>query len=446
MTAIPALLQKLQEEFKATTDDLKGLVKTQAAEIKAHGQTTTNTAEKITTAETRLDQSVADIKGTTGDLETKYGSLETELKSAQDELKAAVERLDEFEKAPQRPGWGADSEELKSVGEAFVEGSEYKNLVETKSDRSAPMVVPQLFPAWQQKATLLTSASERLVVPFRTEMVTPALRQLNIRNLMPVTETTSNAIEYIQEVGFAADGAAPGTQTHGAAAETAEGQPYPEAQIEFETKTAAVRNIGHWLAMSRNAIDDAPQVRSHIDNRLIYGVPYKEDLQILYGDNLGSNLQGIMTHPNRQTYAWSAGQVGDTKIDALRRAATRAYIQHYSVDGYVLNPLDWEDIQLMKGNDQHYIWLVISAGTEETIWKVPVVVTNAMQQGESVVGSWRLGAELWDRQETVIRVADQHEGYAVAGKVAVIAEERVAAVWYRPDAFVAVDFDNAPVP
>ena len=151
-----------------------------------------------------------------------------------------------------------------------------------------------------------------------------------------------------------------------------------------------------------------------------------------------------MTHGSRQTYAWSSGTVGDTKIDALRRAATKAHIREYMPTGAVLNPSDWEDIELAKGTDNHYIWFNVSSGTEERLFRLPVVVTNAINAGDGLVGSFAIGATIWDREQANVRISEHHEDFFTKRLVAILGEERLALTIYRPDAFVDVDFDAAP--
>ena len=55
-----------------------------------------------------------------------------------------------------------------------------------------------------------------------------------------------------------------------------------------------------------------------------------------------------------------------------------------------------------------------------------------------------MGAMLWDREQTTIRVAEQHDDFFVKNMVAILAEERIALTIFRPEAFVAVEFDQAP--
>jgi HK97 family phage major capsid protein len=78
------------------------------------------------------------------------------------------------------------------------------------------------------------------------------------------------------------------------------------------------------------------------------------------------------------------------------------------------------------------------AGAPQGLWGLRVVRTRAMTAGKALVGSWKLGATLFDRRAATVRVYDQHEDYAVKNKSVVLAEERVALAVHRPDFFCEV--------
>jgi hypothetical protein len=238
------------------------------------------------------------------------------------------------------------------------------------------------------------------------------------------------------------------SQTQGAAAGVAEGALKPEAQLSFTLRNWYAQVIAHWLPVTRQVVMDNDQLRAMVDNRLLYGLGHKEEVDLLYGDGASPNLQGILTHARRQTYTWSTGAtlpVPDTKIDAIRKAMTLAQIAEYPVTGGVFHPLDWQDIELAKGDDGHYLVIssIDNAGVTR-FFRVPVVVTTAIAPGTGLVGAFAQAAQLWDLEEGNIRVSDQHSDNFTKNLLTILAEERVGVAWYRPEAFVEVAFDAAP--
>jgi HK97 family phage major capsid protein len=193
---------------------------------------------------------------------------------------------------------------------------------------------------------------------------------------------------------------------------------------------------------------DEPQLRSIIDNELLYGLRLQEDYQILQGDGTGENLKGILETPGIQTYDWSSGAnlpVVDTKADAIRRAATLALLAYYEPTGVVLNPQDWEDIELTKdSNGQYLIAVSVAMGGEPKLWRVPIVDTPAMPVGQALIGAFGTGAQLYDREQASIRISEQHADFFVRNAIVILAEQRLALAVKRPESFVSVTFDSAP--
>jgi HK97 family phage major capsid protein len=181
----------------------------------------------------------------------------------------------------------------------------------------------------------------------------------------------------------------------------------------------------------------------------MYGLRLQEDFQILRGDGTGENLEGIMETSGIQNYAWSDGPtdvpVADSMADAIRRAATLSFLAYYEPTGVILHPSDWEKIELTKDNNGQYLVAVsVALGGEPRIWRIPVVETPAMQEGKALVGAFGTGAQLYDREQASIRVSEQHSDFFVRNAIVVLAEQRLALAVKRPEAFVLVDFDEAP--
>ena len=227
-------------------------------------------------------------------------------------------------------------------------------------------------------------------------------------------------------------------------APTPEGARKPKSRILTTMRTEAMKTIAHWIPLSRQALEDVSVLRSHIDTRLLEGLMLSEEQQILYGAGGSDELAGIFSNPRTLSYAWSSGTVGDTKLDALRRAMTRTSRSNYRADAVILNDSEWEGIETLKGSDGHYLWTKVEDGGTQRVWRATVVVSNAVADGDALVGNFRLGATLYDKGEGEIRISDSHEDYFVKNGIVVLAEERVALATFRPEAFCAVDRDAAP--
>ena len=350
------------------------------------------------------------------------------------------------------------SREIKSIGQMFLESAEFKSLANGRNgaNMAAPWQVQASFTGYNVKDVFSAMPTgvinTGLGAVQRDPIVTPPMRTKRVRDLFPVRTTTAAVIEYFRQLGFTSLDSGRGVNSASTVAERS-GSAFgikPQSSFAFVGEQAPVRTLAHWEAAHRNVLADEPQLRSIIDNELMYGLRLLEDNQILNGDGTGENLLGVLQTPGIQTYAWSSGAVepvADTKADAIRRAATLSFLAYYEPSGVVLHPNDWEDIELTKDeNGQYLIAVSVAMGGEPRVWRMPVIDTPAMQEGTALVGAFGTGAQLYDREQASIRISEQHSDFFVRNAIVVLAEQRLALAVKRPEAFVAVDFDEAPSP
>ena len=336
----------------------------------------------------------------------------------------------------------------KTLGELFTDSAEFKALDGGRNGANMPS-------PWSLKASDFTGYNVKDVYSAlptgtpgafgsvqRDPIVVPPMRTRRVRDLFPTRTTTAAVIEYFRMTGFT-NAASTVAERSGSAFGAK-----PQSSFTFVGEQAPVRTIAHWEAAHRNVLADEPQLRSIIDNELMYGLRLQEDEQILNGDGTGENLTGVLQTSGIQTYAWSSGAtspVADTKADAIRRAATLSFLSYYEPTGVVMHPNDWEDIELTKdANGQYLVAVSVAMGGEPRIWRIPVVETPAIAEGTALVGAFGTGAQLYDREQASIRVSEQHSDFFVRNAIVVLAEQRLALAVKRPEAFVSVDFDAAP--
>ena len=334
----------------------------------------------------------------------------------------------------------------KSLGQMFLDSAEFKSLNGGRNGANMPSPFQvnraDVTGLWSTKdvySALPTGTPGSFGSIQRDPIVVPPMRTKRVRDLFPSRTTTAAVIEYFRMTGFTNNAAAVAERTGGAF--TAK----PQSSFAFVGEQAPVRTLAHWEAAHRNVLADEPQLRSIIDNELLYGLRLQEDAQILNGDGTGENLLGIMETSGIQGYDWSDGALKDTKADAIRRAATLSFLAYYEPTGVVLHPNDWEDIELSKDdNGQYLVAVSVALGGEPRLWRIPVVDTPAMTEGKALVGAFGTGAQLYDREQASIRISEQHADFFVRNAIVVLAEQRLALAVKRPEAFVAVNFDAAP--
>ena len=342
--------------------------------------------------------------------------------------------------------WSNAPQQAKTLGGMFIDSPEFKSLQNGKNGANMPSPfqlnrgdVTGLWGTKDVYSSQPTGTPGSFGSIQRDPIVLPPMRTNRVRDLFPSRTTSAAVIEYFRMTGFT-NNAAPVAERSGSTFAAK-----PQSSFTFVGEQAPVRTLAHWEAAHRNVLADEPQVRSIIDNELLYGLRLQEDAQILTGDGVGENLTGILATSGIQTYNWSAGVVGDNKADAIRRAATLSFLAYYEPTGVVLHPNDWEDIELSKDdNGQYLVAVSVAMGGEPKLWRIPVVDTPAMTEGQALVGAFGTGAQLYDREQASIRISEQHADFFVRNAIVVLAEQRLALAVKRPEAFVKVTFNNAP--
>ena len=325
----------------------------------------------------------------------------------------------------------------KSLGQRFIDSEEFKSVSGGRNGytMNSPYQVKDIFTA------LPSDTPGDFGTPQREGIVERAKRVSRVRDLFPVQQTNTNMIEFFRVSGFTNNASTVAERSGSPAVFAAK----PQSSMTVVGVQAPVRTIAHFEVAHRNVLDDEPTLRGIIDNELLYGLRLVEDDQILNGDGTGSNLTGIRETSGIQTQVWSAGTIGDTRIDAVRRAITKSLLAYYEPTGIIVHPNDMEDIELTKdGESRHLMAMSVSLGAEARLWRLPMVSTPAITEGYALVGSFGIGATLYDRMEGSIRVAEQHSDFFIRNAVAVLAEERIALAVKRPESFVEVYFDGAP--
>lgn len=262
-------------------------------------------------------------------------------------------------------------------------------------------------------------------------IVTSPDREFTVRDLIMPGRTASNAIEYVRETGF----------QNMAAPQNGEGAAKAQSDLSYGLVTTTVKTIAHWFRASKQVLSDIPLLQSYINGRAIYGLKYKEEEQLLAGDGTGQNLLGLI--PQATLFNEALRKTGDTKIDTLRRAILQVRIAEYRASAIALNPVDWADIELTKDANGSYIWVNVQEGGAQRLWKLPVVDSNAVPEGEFLVGAMNIAAQVFDREDAAVEVSTEDGDNFRTNMVTIRAEERLALAVYRPESFVHGEFDAA---
>lgn len=263
----------------------------------------------------------------------------------------------------------------------------------------------------------------------------PRERRLFIRDLMTVQTTGLSHVPYIRESDPVGG--------EGGASAVAEGSAKPEVSMNWTLDDAPVRKIAAWVPITEEVIEDAPTLRGYIDGRLTYLLAIREENDVLTGPGTGVRLKGITAFgaEGLQTQA-----MGTDRMVSLGLAIGKIENVDGEADGMAINPITFWTMITDRQAEQFdgsgsigvstigFPFVAPNVGP----WGLPCVRSRALPTEQAIVGAWRMGATLFDRMQTVIRVGNQHSTYFIENKIVVLAEERVALAVHRPDYFVHV--------
>lgn len=371
-----------------------------------HGAERKNVLERIDKLDGDWKQAHADLEGRVKDFDAKMG------------------RLDLF-----------GGTEGKTAGQIVTESDLYRDNVKRIVNGGTIKGIP--VPGYRKDVfgdAGLGNTPAQLWQSQRLPLVTAPTRTQHIRDLLGATAASSASIEYIRQLTgpWVADAQDPALSGDPEQQEAKKRQ-----DPSFEHAVSVASTIAHYVRVTKQIVQDAGWLRSWIDGMLRRGLDLAEDLHLLYGTGLNGQVTGLMVDNAVQEYDQSEGPADDTVADALRRAMTKLQLEYFDPSGVVLNPLAWEAIELTKDGEERYVWFFGPRGLDgtPTIWRLPVVVTPAIQPNDYLLGDFAMGASLFDWEDATITVGYIDDDF-VRNQLAILAEERIIFTRQLPRAFV----------
>jgi HK97 family phage major capsid protein len=400
-------IKDLVDKLNASTTSILDSQKTAAQEVKDLGEASKET-------KTILEKQIAEQT----ELKDLFNKLDSELKSMQ--VKAQKYDIANVQR--------------KTLGELFTTSTAYTHAKDSGAT-SVPVVSME-----KKDITALAASAGALIRPDRDPTVYQnPNRPIRIRDLIPTVPTASNAVEFMRELVFTNNAAPQGTVAGIGGGELAAKS---KSEITYELVTKPVRTIAHWFAASRQVLSDAPMLQGLLNGRLVYGLDLKSDQQLLQGDGTGQELDGILVDADINNVGelasgTAAADVPAAMIDHIRAAVTQCQLfEYYNMTGLVLNPVDWQILETAKATDGHYLMVAMPTDTAtQTVWRIPVVITNAMPVNNFLIGDWTMGAVIYDRENVSVRISESHASFFVENGVAILGEERYTLAIPLPKAF-----------
>lgn len=310
----------------------------------------------------------------------------------------------------------------KSPGEKFVESAAYKGW---RGGHSAQTVSAEVIRPQAQYKTTFTNALAALTNYQRVPgIVTVGTQVPHVADLLSQGQTTAPTIRYVQEVSFT-----------NAATAVAEGATKPEAAFNTIEVDAPVRKIAVTAKVTDELFADFAMLRDYVNNRLDLMLELTEDSELLTGSGSAPHILGLLNVSGIQTQARGTDPAPDAVYKAMVKIMTVGF---FDPDGIVMHPLNWQSIRLLTTTTGQYIFGNPGDVAPQRLWGLNVVTTTTMTQNTALVGAYKLGAQLWRRDEGAIEATNSNEDDFKKNLVALRDEERIALACYRPLAFCTV--------
>jgi Phage capsid family len=258
--------------------------------------------------------------------------------------------------------------------------------------------------------------------------VRPQLRRrLSVLDLIPAaTLDAGSGFRYLQESGDLTT-----------AAETAEGQVKPEADLGLDDAEVVTQTIAHWLKLQRQQLADVPSLATTVQTRLTYGVMLRLEDAVLAGDGIGQHIRGILATPGIIDVPYVAGgPLSDLALDGI----VAVELGFADANGVILHPTDWA--AMLKATAVTSGERIDSDGAfgtpPVTVWGLPAVRSTAVPPGSALIGDFAGGATVYVRESVNLKSSDADQDDFVRNRVTLLAEGRFGLAVWSPQSFALV--------
>jgi HK97 family phage major capsid protein len=289
----------------------------------------------------------------------------------------------------------------RSWGEQFVESDAFRNYAGVGPSQRVTFDL-----GLERRAGTPIDTGDFPSIPF---MYTPATYTYATPLLDVVGKVTTsvNGVSWVQW--------SPNPQT--AAPVVAEGAAKPEATFTSSVESGSLQTYAHWREITRQALEDYPQVRSIVENRLRQGIFVALEAAV-------AAALAAATLP-------TAGSApGGTLLEAIRVGISTVQAAGYaSPNAILINPADSAAIDIAAMNST-----LNGAVVNGTYWGVRIIASSSVPAGTAYVGDFSTGVQLFTRGTTDVYLTDSHADNFIRNLLLVLAETRALATVPDPGA------------
>lgn len=194
------------------------------------------------------------------------------------------------------------------------------------------------------------------------------------------------------------------TRTHEAAPVAVKGTK-PTSVYELTKVDDTVETIAHLSEqIPRQYLADMALLGRYLDSTLREGLRLELEYQVLQGDGNSPNLKGILSTPGIMVQAFDTDG-----ISSCRRAITLLELASIVPGGFVLNPSDWETMELLTdegsayklGNQGNSNQLPLDRA-KRRLWGLPVALSVGCPAGTGILADFSGSTYMWERESATV--------------------------------------------
>lgn len=221
--------------------------------------------------------------------------------------------------------------------------------------------------------------------------------------------------------------------TEGTLGVTAENNEKPQIHVPYTPASANLEKIAAYLKETDELVEDAPWLKSAIDNRLVV------DLQRAIRTYLTTEL---IATSGLGSATWAFGGTAADIADAvLNEAMTIEQTTGRKCNGVVMGPDIYATLRLGKDGDSRYYgggyWGEQSVAT---LWGMPVVV-DSTATAAVIVGDFSTASKVTNTNGVQVSMTNANEDDFIYNRITVRAEQRLALAVRMPSAFTILTED-----
>lgn len=364
------------------------------------------------------DQLTQTITGLQSELKTWMGRNDARVNRLQ-------EQLDALDLKKQLPSIGGGSS--KTLGEMIVKGfldgrdgfdRHGRTKFEVKSN-----------PFLESKAVLTTG----IVTPESMAQIGAARASYGaVRRALRTVPMTGASVFKIKE-----------TVNGWQASPQTEGSSKYESTTTLSAETISAKTIATWVEASKQATDDVEGLAEFLNSSLVWAVEKELEEQILFGNNVGENLNGMDTVATAFDSTILSASAGWQRADVLAAAGTQIEEAGFMPTHFVIGPRDFYSLSTEKDDEGRYILGSPRSQFSRSIWGLPIIVSPAMTAGQFI--AFDAGQVVFRlRQDLTVDVSESHAENFVKNLLTWRCEMRGALVVMHAGAVVSGSLATSP--